>query len=57
MPEGANAGRPALQLGVRLMNVGIIAVKELLNIMEWSTPQFEEVCLGCEIASYANPEI
>ncbi|MBV8812048.1 MAG: pyrroloquinoline quinone precursor peptide PqqA [Acidobacteriaceae bacterium] len=25
--------------------------------MEWSTPQFEEVCLSCEIASYANPEI
>ncbi len=31
--------------------------KELLHIMEWSTPQFEEVCLSCEIASYANPEI
>ncbi|MBV8070094.1 MAG: pyrroloquinoline quinone precursor peptide PqqA [Acidobacteriaceae bacterium] len=25
--------------------------------MEWSTPAFEEVCLSCEIASYANPEI
>ncbi|MBV9304358.1 MAG: pyrroloquinoline quinone precursor peptide PqqA [Acidobacteriaceae bacterium] len=25
--------------------------------MEWSTPQFDEVCLSCEIASYSNPEI
>lgn len=25
--------------------------------MEWSTPNFEEVSLSCEIASYANPEI
>ena len=34
-----------------------MVAKELQNIMEWSTPQFEEVCLSCEIASYANPEI
>jgi len=25
--------------------------------MEWSTPQFEEVCLSCEVTSYATTEI
>ncbi|MBZ5591444.1 MAG: pyrroloquinoline quinone precursor peptide PqqA [Acidobacteriia bacterium] len=24
--------------------------------MEWTTPDFEEVCLSCEINTYANPE-
>jgi len=24
--------------------------------MEWKTPDFEEVCLNCEINTYANPE-
>ncbi|HCC57274.1 MAG TPA: pyrroloquinoline quinone precursor peptide PqqA [Solibacterales bacterium] len=25
--------------------------------MEWTAPQFEEVCLSCEIGRYANAEI
>jgi coenzyme PQQ precursor peptide PqqA len=25
--------------------------------MEWTTPQFEEVSLNCEINSYANAEL
>jgi len=25
--------------------------------MEWTTPEFEEVCLNCEINSYANAEL
>jgi coenzyme PQQ precursor peptide PqqA len=24
--------------------------------MEWTTPDFQEVCLSCEINTYANPE-
>jgi len=24
--------------------------------MEWTTPDFEEVCLSCEISTYANAE-
>jgi coenzyme PQQ precursor peptide PqqA len=27
------------------------------EIMEWTTPQFEEVSLNCEINSYANAEL
>jgi coenzyme PQQ precursor peptide PqqA len=25
--------------------------------MEWTTPQFEEVCLNCEINSYASAKL
>jgi hypothetical protein len=25
--------------------------------MEWTTPQHEEICLNCEISSYANAEL
>jgi len=25
--------------------------------MEWTTPKFEEICLNCEINSYANAEL
>ncbi|MHB8734493.1 MAG: pyrroloquinoline quinone precursor peptide PqqA [Terriglobales bacterium] len=25
--------------------------------MEWTTPEFEEISLGCEINSYANAEL
>ncbi|MBV8833836.1 MAG: pyrroloquinoline quinone precursor peptide PqqA [Acidobacteriaceae bacterium] len=32
-------------------------MREGATQMQWSTPSFEEVCLSCEIASYANPEI
>jgi len=24
--------------------------------MEWTTPDFQEVCLSAEISTYANPE-
>jgi coenzyme PQQ precursor peptide PqqA len=27
------------------------------EIMEWTTPQFEEISLNCEINSYANAEL
>lgn len=26
-------------------------------LMEWTTPQFEEVCLNCEINSYASAQL
>jgi coenzyme PQQ precursor peptide PqqA len=25
--------------------------------MEWTSPQFEEICLNCEINSYASAEL
>jgi len=25
--------------------------------MEWTKPEFEEICLNCEINSYANAEL
>jgi len=36
-------------------NCGSVRTKE--NTMEWTTPKFEEVCLNCEINSYANAEL
>ncbi len=27
------------------------------KIMEWTTPQLEEISLNCEINSYASPEM
>jgi hypothetical protein len=26
-------------------------------LMEWTTPQHEEICLNCEVSSYANAEL
>jgi coenzyme PQQ precursor peptide PqqA len=26
------------------------------NAMEWTTPDFQEICTSCEINTYANPE-
>jgi hypothetical protein len=28
-----------------------------ISTMEWTTPQHEEICLNCEISSYANAEL
>lgn len=25
--------------------------------MEWTTPEHEEICLNCEVSSYANAEL
>jgi coenzyme PQQ precursor peptide PqqA len=30
---------------------------ELGEIMEWTTPAFEEICLNCEINSYASAKL
>ncbi len=30
---------------------------ELGEIMEWTAPAFEEVCLNCEINSYASAQL
>ena len=27
------------------------------SAMEWTSPQFEEICLNCEINCYANAEL
>jgi len=27
------------------------------EIMQWTTPQFEEICLNCEINSYASAKL
>jgi coenzyme PQQ precursor peptide PqqA len=37
--------------------VGICENARMEEIMEWITPQFEEVSLNCEINSYANAEL
>jgi coenzyme PQQ precursor peptide PqqA len=33
------------------------ARNELEEIMEWTAPAFEEVCLNCEINSYASAKL
>ena len=34
-----------------------VHVGPLGEIMEWTTPAFEEVCLNCEINSYASAKL
>jgi len=37
---------------------GIIVIRfEEKRTMEWTTPQFEEIALNCEINSYANAQL
>jgi coenzyme PQQ precursor peptide PqqA len=31
--------------------------REMGIIMEWTTPAFEEICLNCEINSYASAKL
>lgn len=66
MSESPKARWPALpqfrrervsKIQVLLLGRARIMMKETYNYMEWSTPQFQEVCLSCEISSYASPEI
>jgi coenzyme PQQ precursor peptide PqqA len=33
------------------------AEKEMGIIMEWTAPAFEEICLNCEINSYASAKL
>ena len=45
-----------------ISHVMIIRVWNLTPIkeycpMEWTTPQHEEICLNCEVSSYANAEL
>ncbi len=37
------------------MQPGSHVIKE--RFMDWVRPDFEEISLGCEINSYANPEL
>ena len=36
---------------------GLYIQEQKERAMEWTSPQFEEVCLNCEINSYANAEL
>jgi coenzyme PQQ precursor peptide PqqA len=36
---------------------GLPAERLLGEIMEWTAPAFEEVCLNCEINSYASAKL
>jgi coenzyme PQQ precursor peptide PqqA len=37
--------------------LGQAAEKECGEIMEWTAPAFEEICLNCEINSYASAKL
>ena len=42
--------RPTQRTLTKLLN-------EKESTMEWTSPRFEEVCLNCEINSYASAEL
>jgi len=35
----------------------VLSLKKGDTTMEWTAPQHEEICLNCEISSYANAEL
>jgi len=44
-------------LGTRAMLLTGIERPQGASLMEWVTPQHEEIDLNCEISSYANAEL
>jgi coenzyme PQQ precursor peptide PqqA len=45
-------------VGYAYSNLAVRPLDHLLGeIMEWSAPAFEEVCLNCEINSYASAKL
>jgi coenzyme PQQ precursor peptide PqqA len=49
----ASVGRFDYSYGAASANL----LKRLGDIMDWTTPAFEEVCLNCEINSYASAQL
>ena len=49
----------APMVGYTYENFGILRPNEFLGemIMQWTAPAFEEVCLNCEINSYASAKL
>lgn len=46
-----------LCLSIILMKLNRHVWPELGETMEWTTPAFEEICLNCEINSYASARL
>ena len=44
-------------LDERGMLLSVVELLEGASLMEWVTPQHEEIDLNCEISSYANAEL
>lgn len=46
-------------VGYTYENFGILMLNEFLGeiTMQWTAPAFEEVCLNCEINSYASAKL
>jgi len=45
-------------VGYTLETLGILMPKPMGEIvMQWTAPAFEEVCLNCEINSYASAKL
>jgi coenzyme PQQ precursor peptide PqqA len=56
-PPSGSLGDGPLQPKV-IMTLQPYSVRERKErTMEWTSPQFEEICLNCEINSYANAEL
>ena len=47
----------SLFLGTRVMLPLVVELPQGAPLMEWVTPQHEEIDLNCEISSYANAEL
>jgi coenzyme PQQ precursor peptide PqqA len=58
LKEGSAQSRCALIFAMRCIKLtevqGSYRERYLGEIMEWTAPAFEEVCLNCEINSYAS---
>jgi coenzyme PQQ precursor peptide PqqA len=50
---------PEVEASAKLGTVAVIRGTKYLGalIMEWTAPAFEEVCLNCEINSYASAKL
>ena len=52
-------------IGLNLLSCALLVAQPVLRLslimeeltMEWTTPQHEEICLSCEVSSYANAEL
>jgi hypothetical protein len=48
---------PVYDGAITTLNHKLVIEKLKESTMEWTSPQFEEICLNCEINCYANAEL
>jgi len=55
--DATRRNRPFLRHRACVILNSISILRSGVSIMEWTTPQHEEIDLNCEISSYANAEL